>query len=283
VAGSSGRTSGPSLPAALKLPALTAYAIGDILGAGIYALVGKVAAVCGPGLWVAFIASAVVALLTGLAYAEFGSRYPRSAGAALYCRRGFGHPLPAFGVSVLAQTTSFLLMIVFLAVHVSLLLVKWREPVPPAGVFTVPRIIPLAGAASCLWMLFQYPPPTYMFGLGWRRLRRRFSIASQVAPQRGAERPEADTSAVRQDRLGWRVASIFAAFSYSWSDSSRRRPSTISCVVVNVTPSRSQCAVQRSAAFWSIARAASSTKSTRRTQPVSPRIAWCTHTSSATP
>jgi len=91
---------GATLRATLTLPALAAYAIGDILGAGIYALVGKVAALCGPALWLAFAVSAVVALLTGFAYAEFASRYPRSAGAALYCRQGFRHPLPAFVVGI---------------------------------------------------------------------------------------------------------------------------------------------------------------------------------------
>jgi len=96
----SSRGNGPSLHATLTLPALTIYAIGDILGAGIYALVGKVAAIAGPALWVAFLCSAIVALLTGLSYAEFASRCPRSAGAALYCREGLRHPLPAFVVGI---------------------------------------------------------------------------------------------------------------------------------------------------------------------------------------
>jgi amino acid transporter len=89
-----------TLRATLTLPALAAYAIGDILGAGIYALVGKVAALCGPALWITFAVSAVVALLTGFTYAELASRYPRSAGASLYCRQGFRHPLPAFVVGI---------------------------------------------------------------------------------------------------------------------------------------------------------------------------------------
>jgi amino acid transporter len=92
--------SSAGLSATLTLPALSVYAVGDILGAGIYALVGKVAGVCGPALWVAFAVSAVVALLTGLSYAEMSSRYPRSAGAALYTRHGLGHPLPAFVVGI---------------------------------------------------------------------------------------------------------------------------------------------------------------------------------------
>jgi amino acid transporter len=92
--------SSPGLRAALTLPALTIYAIGDILGAGIYALVGKVAGICGPALWVAFLFSAVVALLTGLSYAEFASRFPRSAGAALYCHQGFRYRPLAFVVGI---------------------------------------------------------------------------------------------------------------------------------------------------------------------------------------
>lgn len=96
----SSENDGPSLHATLTLPALTMYAVGDILGAGIYALVGKVAGIAGPALWVAFLWSAFVALLTGLSYAEFSSRYPRSAGAALYCRQGFRHPLVAFVVGI---------------------------------------------------------------------------------------------------------------------------------------------------------------------------------------
>jgi amino acid transporter len=68
------------------------------------------------------------------------------------------------GVRVLAQTTSFLLVVVFLAVHVSLFLVKRRESAPPSEVFTVPSVVPLCGIAACLWMLFQYPADVYARG-----------------------------------------------------------------------------------------------------------------------
>jgi amino acid transporter len=67
------------LKRSLGLFALVVYGIGDILGAGIYALIGKVAGLAGNGCWLAFVFSFVVASLTGFSYAELGSRYPRSA------------------------------------------------------------------------------------------------------------------------------------------------------------------------------------------------------------
>lgn len=64
--------------------------MGDILGAGIYALVGKVAGQAGGATWLAFGAATGVAILTALSYAELGSRFPKSGGAATFCREAFG-------------------------------------------------------------------------------------------------------------------------------------------------------------------------------------------------
>ncbi|MGH7859231.1 MAG: APC family permease [Candidatus Binatia bacterium] len=80
--------------------AITVYAVGDILGAGIYALVGKVAAEAGGGAWISFFVSATLALFTGLTYAELSSRFPVAAGAAAYSRRAFAHPIVSFLVGV---------------------------------------------------------------------------------------------------------------------------------------------------------------------------------------
>lgn len=70
--------------------ALLFYGIGDILGAGIYALVGKVIGLAGDGAWLTFGIAAGVAVLTGFSYAELTSRFPVSAGAAAYVGRAFG-------------------------------------------------------------------------------------------------------------------------------------------------------------------------------------------------
>ncbi len=68
---------------------LIVYGIGDILGAGIYALVGKVVDVSGNGAWLSFLLASILAGLTALSYAELTARYPVSAGAAAFIRRGF--------------------------------------------------------------------------------------------------------------------------------------------------------------------------------------------------
>jgi amino acid transporter len=55
---------------------LFVFILGDILGAGIYALVGEVAAETGGAVWTGFTAALVLALFTAFAYAELtGSRY----------------------------------------------------------------------------------------------------------------------------------------------------------------------------------------------------------------
>lgn len=83
-------SSAAGLQRVLGFGALVAYGVGDILGAGIYALVGKVAGVAGSACWAAFAAAMVTASLTGLSYAELGGRFPRSGGAATFCQEAFG-------------------------------------------------------------------------------------------------------------------------------------------------------------------------------------------------
>jgi len=80
-------------PAKLKriinLPLITFYGIGTILGAGIYVLVGKVAAASGVYAPVAFLVAALVVAFTALTYAELSSRFPHSAGEAVYVLHAF--------------------------------------------------------------------------------------------------------------------------------------------------------------------------------------------------
>ncbi len=78
-----------SLKRVFGLPTLVIYGVGDILGAGIYALVGKVAGFSGTLVWVSFLSAMVVAALTALSYAELGSRFPKSGGVAYFVHRTF--------------------------------------------------------------------------------------------------------------------------------------------------------------------------------------------------
>lgn len=73
----------------LSTPVLTLYGLGNILGAGIYVLVGKVAGEAGVNAPLAFLIAMAVAALTAFSYMELSSRYPKSAGSALYTYQAF--------------------------------------------------------------------------------------------------------------------------------------------------------------------------------------------------
>jgi amino acid transporter len=78
---------------------LVLFIIGDILGAGVYALTGEVAGEVGGALWIPFVIAFVVAVLTAGSYAELVGKYPKAAGAALYTNRAFGLPFLTFVVA----------------------------------------------------------------------------------------------------------------------------------------------------------------------------------------
>ncbi|GIU30469.1 amino acid transporter [Shewanella sp. MBTL60-007] len=73
----------------IGLPLLTLYGLGTMLGAGIYVLVGKVAAFAGMLAPLSFIVAAIIAYVTALSYCELVSRFPQSAGEACYVEQGF--------------------------------------------------------------------------------------------------------------------------------------------------------------------------------------------------
>ena len=58
------------------------FIVGDTLGAGIYTLVGTMAADVGGMLWLPLVIALVVALLTAGTYAEMITKYPHAGGAA---------------------------------------------------------------------------------------------------------------------------------------------------------------------------------------------------------
>lgn len=70
--------------------ALALYGIGVTVGAGIYVLVGEVARVADRSAPLSFVLAALVIAPTAASFAELASRYPRSAGEALYVKMAFG-------------------------------------------------------------------------------------------------------------------------------------------------------------------------------------------------
>ena len=78
---------------------LLLFIVGDMLGGGIYTLVGEVGGEVGGAIWAAFAAAFILAALTACAYAELVSKYPRAAGAALYTNKAFHRPFFTFMVA----------------------------------------------------------------------------------------------------------------------------------------------------------------------------------------
>jgi amino acid transporter len=72
------------------------YGVGLILGAGIYVLIGDVAAIAGNAMWISFVVAALIAAFTGLSYAELSSMFPKSAAEYVFVKRAFKNNLIAF-------------------------------------------------------------------------------------------------------------------------------------------------------------------------------------------
>lgn len=83
------------------------YVLGDVLGSGIYVLIGLVAGAVGGAFWLAFAVGVTIATITGLAYAELVTKYPQAAGAALYVNKAFGNKALTFLVTVTFLAASF--------------------------------------------------------------------------------------------------------------------------------------------------------------------------------
>ncbi|GHE36120.1 amino acid transporter [Streptomyces longispororuber] len=66
------------------------FILGDVLGAGVYVLVGQVAAESGPAVWLPLAVALGLAMLTAASYAELATRFPRAGGASHYTTLAYG-------------------------------------------------------------------------------------------------------------------------------------------------------------------------------------------------
>ncbi|OLL76516.1 Amino acid permease-associated region [Pseudonocardia sp. Ae168_Ps1] len=80
----------PALKRVMGPKLLLLFIVGDILGTGIYALVGEVAQEVGGAAWLPFLVAFAVAMVTAFSYLELVTKYPAAAGAALYAHKAFG-------------------------------------------------------------------------------------------------------------------------------------------------------------------------------------------------
>jgi len=80
----------PELKRVMGPGLLLLFIVGDILGAGVYAVTGKLAGQVGGIAWLPFLVAFAVATLTAFSYLELVTKYPQAAGAALYAHKAFG-------------------------------------------------------------------------------------------------------------------------------------------------------------------------------------------------
>jgi basic amino acid/polyamine antiporter, APA family len=91
----------PHLKRALNLPLITLYGLGTTIGGGIYVLVGKVAERAGMMAPISFVAAALLSAFTALTFAELSSRFPKSAGEAVYVKEAFNYKQLAVFIGIL--------------------------------------------------------------------------------------------------------------------------------------------------------------------------------------
>ncbi|MBN2331805.1 MAG: amino acid permease [Deltaproteobacteria bacterium] len=80
----------PSLQRVITLPFLIFYGLGNIVGAGIYVLIGEIAGIVGYQTPFSFLIALFAVLGTAFSYAELSSCFPVSAGEAVYVKEGYG-------------------------------------------------------------------------------------------------------------------------------------------------------------------------------------------------
>lgn len=142
----------------LGLVALTAFGVGDILGAGVYGLVGKIAGTVGTAAWVSYVAAGVTAALTGLTYAELTSRFPRAGGAAHFCATVFRKPVLTFMIICFVSLSGLFSMGVSSRIFANYALAHWegvplivKDILAPLAFVAVLAVVAVRGIALSSW------------------------------------------------------------------------------------------------------------------------------------
>ncbi|MCV7419046.1 APC family permease [Mycobacterium yunnanensis] len=93
----------PELKRVMGPGLLLLFIVGDILGTGVYALTGDVAAEVGGAAWLPFLVAFLIAMVTAFSYLELVTKYPQAAGAALYAHKAFGIHFVTFLVAFIVM------------------------------------------------------------------------------------------------------------------------------------------------------------------------------------
>ncbi|MGB9929046.1 MAG: APC family permease [Methanosarcina sp.] len=80
----------------LSLLEITLVGIGNILGAGIYVLMGKAAGLAGNMVWFSFLFAGITAALSAFSYMELSSMFPKAGAEYEFVKRAFGERVGLF-------------------------------------------------------------------------------------------------------------------------------------------------------------------------------------------
>ena len=134
---------------------LTLYGIGTIIGAGIYALIGKVAGASGTMAPFSFIISAIIALFSALSYAALSSKIPKSGGEAIYVLKAFKLPFLAKIVGYLVLFTGIITSATLLKGFSGYLnqIIAVPEPLAIGIILTFLVLICIIGIQQSIWFV----------------------------------------------------------------------------------------------------------------------------------
>jgi APA family basic amino acid/polyamine antiporter len=131
------------------------YGIGLILGAGIYVLIGDVAAIAGNAIWISFLLAATMASLTGLSYAELSSIFPKSAAEYVYVKEALRSNFLALFVgclTIFVAVTSAAAVAIGFSGYLSVLLPQYPPILYAIGLVLALSFLNYYGIRESIWV-----------------------------------------------------------------------------------------------------------------------------------
>jgi APA family basic amino acid/polyamine antiporter len=139
----------------LQLFDATSLGVGAIVGGGILALAGTAFLATGPGAWLAFLLNGVIAIITGLSFAELSTAFPQSGGTYLFAKRALSVGA-AFSIGWVAWFASIVAAALYAIGFATFLLdgcaAMWQAA--PAWLSGPRAVVVLSLAATLLCTLF---------------------------------------------------------------------------------------------------------------------------------
>ena len=145
----------PGLKRSVTLLQAVMYGTGLILGAGIYVLIGDVAAIAGNALWISFLLAAVMASITGLSYAELSSVFPKSAAEYVYVKEGLGNNFLALFIgclTIFVAITSAATVAIGFSGYLSVLLPEFPSVLYAIGLILALSFLNYYGIKESVWV-----------------------------------------------------------------------------------------------------------------------------------